>query len=172
MQKLFTVLLSVLVLGLGVGLAQTDADVSEEGVTIEIEREAGLDYDTSQFVGASLPLPLGLHYGIEDINLFGVNPDLRFRAVANLILTGNVALGVDAMFDITQIEDVIQLYGGPSLELGTTLSLSSPSIGLAAFAGAEYRFNRELGFYLELGSGINIPIAFLPRVSLGVNYHF
>lgn len=172
MKKLFAVLFSVLILGLGVGFAQTDADVSEEGVSVEIERQPGLDYDTSQFVGASLPLPVGLHYGLEDVALFGTTPDMRFRAVGNFIFTGNVALGVDAMFDITQIEDVIQLYGGPSLELGTTLALASPSIGLAAFAGGEYRFNRELGFYLELGSGINIPIAFLPRVSLGVNYHF
>lgn len=173
MQKLLAVAASVFLLTASAAFAQTDADVSEEGVTIEIERDSGLDYDTSQFVGASLPLPLGIHYGLEDVDLFGVSPDLRFRASGNFFFAGNIAFGVDAMFDITQIEDIIQIYGGPSLELGTVFPLN-PSIGLAVFAGGEYRFNRELGFFLELGSGINFSnlISFLPRVSLGVNYHF
>lgn len=172
MKKLLAAAASVFLLTAGAAFAQTDADVSEEGVTIEIERDSGLNYDTTQFVGASLPLPLGIHYGLENVDLFGAASDLRFRLSGNFLFTGNVTLGADAMFDITQIEDIIQLYGGPSLELGTTLSFASPSIGLGAFVGGEYRFNQELGFYVELGSGLAIPIVFVPRVSLGINYHF
>lgn len=172
MRKLLLAAAGVLVLATGAAFAQTDADVTDDGVTVSIERDSGLNYDTSQFVGASLPLPLGIHYGIEDVDLLGAASDLRFRLSGNFLFTGNVTLGADAMFDITQIEDIIQIYGGPSLELGTTLSFASPSIGLGAFVGGEYRFNRELGFYVELGSGIAIPIVFVPRVSVGVNYHF
>lgn len=170
MQKLFAVLLSVLVLGLGMGFAQTDADVSEEGVTIEIAPEEGVDFDTSQFVGASLPFPIGVHYGLEDVDLFGTNPDLRFRFSGN-ILTAGLSLGVDTLFDIAQLEDKIQLYGGPGLDLGTVLPLL-PSIGVSGILGGEYRFNRELGFYAELGTGISFPFVFAPRGALGVNYHF
>ena len=174
MKKLLAAAASVFLLTAGAAFAQTDADVTDDGVTVSIERDSGLNYDTSQFVGASLPVPLGIHYGLEDVDLFGLNPDLRFRAETDFIFTRNLSLGVDAMFDITQIEDVIQIYGGPSLNLGTTLSFASPSLGLAVFAGGEYRFNQELGFFLELGSGINFAniVAFQPRVSLGVNYHF
>ena len=166
MRKVLIAVVGALLLT-GVTFAQTDVDVD-----VDVEPQPGLEFDTTQFVGASLPLPLGIHYGLEDVELFGTNPDLRFRASGNFLFTGNLALGADVMFDIVQIEDAIQIYGGPSLELGTTLAFNSPSIGLAAFAGGEYRFNRELGFYVELGSGITIPFAFLPRVSVGVNYHF
>ena len=170
MQKLFAVLFSALILGLGVGFAQTDADVSEEGVSIEIAPEEGVEFDTTQFVGASLPFPIGIHYGLEDVELFGANPDLRFRFSGN-ILTANIGLGVDAMFDIAQLEDKIQLYGGPGLELGTVIPLV-PSFGLLGFVGGEYRFNEEFGFFAELGSGISVPLRPVIRGSLGVNYHF
>lgn len=170
MHKLFAVLLSVLVLGLGVGFAQTDADVSGEGVTIEIAPQAGVEFDTTQFVGGSLPFPIGVHYGLEDVDLFGVNPDLRFRFSGN-VLTGNIGLGLDAMFDIAQLEDKIQLYGGPALDLGTLIPLQ-PSFALSGFVGGEYRFNQEFGFFAELGTGISFPIDIALRGSLGINYHF
>lgn len=172
MKKLLAAAASVFLLTAGAAFAQTDADVTDDGVTVSIERDSGLNYDTSQFVGASLPLPLGIHYGIEDVDLLGAASDLRFRLSGNLLFAGNISLGADAMFDITQIEDIIQIYGGPSLELGTTIAFTSPTIGLGAFVGGEYRFNRELGFYVELGTGLAIPIEFVPRVSVGVNYHF
>ncbi len=170
MHKLFTVLLSVLVLGLDTGFAQTDADVSGEGVTIEIAPEAGVEFDTTQFVGGSLPFPLSIHYGLEDVDLFGTNPDLRFRFSGNLS-AADIKFGVDAMFDIAQLEDKIQLYGGPALELGTLIPIE-PSFGLVGFLGAEYRFNREIGFFAEVGTAINIPIDLVPRFALGANYHF
>lgn len=170
MHKLLAAVLSVFALGLGVSFAQTDADVTEEGVTVEIEAQEGVEFDTTQFAGASLPFPLGLHYGLEDVDLFGVNPDLRFRFSGN-ILTAGVSLGTDALFDIAQLEDNIQLYGGPGLDLGTVFPLL-PSIGVSGILGGEYRFNRELGFYAELGTGISFPFVFAPRGALGVNYHF
>ncbi len=170
MKKLFAVLLSVLVLGLGVSFAQTDADVSEEGVSVEISPEEGVDFDTSQFVGASLPFPIGVHYGFEEVPLLGLNPDLRFRFSGNFT-NRSLGLGVDAMFDIAQLEDNIQLYGGPGLDLGTVLPLS-PNIALSGFVGGEYRFNQEFGFFAELGSGISFPPDLLVRGSLGFNYHF
>ncbi len=170
MKKLFAVLLSVLVLGLGVSFAQTDADVSEEGVSVEIAPEDGVDFDTTQFVGASFPVPISVHYGFEDISLLGTTPDARFRFSGNL-LTGNVGLGADLMFNIAQLEDNIQLYGGPGFELGTLIPVD-PSFGLLGFVGGEYRYNRELGFFAELGSAINIPGKLNIRGSLGVNYHF
>lgn len=170
MQKLFAVLFSVLVLGLGVGFAQTDADVSEEGVSIEIAPEEGVEFDTTQFIGASFPFPTSLHYALEEVQLFGANPDLRFRFSGN-ILTSGLGLGVDALFDITQLEDNIQLYGGPAFDIGTVIPVA-PSFGLAGFVGGEYRFNSEIGFFAELGTGVNIPFVFAPRGVLGVNYHF
>ncbi len=170
MQKLFAVLLSVLVLGLGAGFAQTNADVSGEGVTIEIAPEAGVEFDTTQFVGLSAPNPFSAHYGLEDVDLFGTNPDLRFRFSGNPFAQ-DLKFGVDVMFDIAQLEDKIQLYGGPALELGTLLPLQ-PSFGLVGFIGAEYRFNREFGFFAEIGTSVNIPIKVVPRFALGANYHF
>ena len=170
MQKLFAVLLSVLVLGLGVSFAQTDADVSEEGVSVEIAPEEGVEFDTTQFVGGSLPFPLGVHYGLENVQLFGANPDLRFRFSGN-ILSADLSLGVDAMFDIAQLEDNIQLYGGPGLELGAVIPFV-PSFGLLGFVGGEYRFNEQFGFFAELGTGISVPLRPNVRGSLGVNYHF
>ncbi len=170
MKKLFAVLLSVLVMGLGLSFAQTDADVSEEGVSVEIAPEEGVDFDTTQFAGASLGFPGGLHYGLESVELFGLNPDLRFRLSGN-VLVPNVNLGVDAMFDIAQLDDNIQLYGGPSLELGTVFPVV-PSFGLVGFLGGEYRFNREIGFFAEAGTAISFPLNFLPRIGFGINYHF
>ncbi len=170
MKKLFAVLLSVLVLGLGVSFAQTDADVSEEGVSVEIAPEDGVDFDTTQFVGASLPFPAGVHYGFEEVPLLGLNPDLRFRFSGNLI-NRSLGVGVDALFDIAQLEDNIQLYGGPGLDLGTVFPLS-PNIALSGFVGGEYRFNSEFGFFAELGSGISFPLDLAARGSLGFNYHF
>lgn len=170
MRKLLVASFSVLLLGLGVGFAQTDADVSEEGVTIEIAPEEGVEFDTTQFVGLSGIYPLGVHYGLENVELFGTEPDLRFRFSGN-VFTSSLNLGVDALFDIAQLEDKIQLYGGPSLEIGAVLPLQ-PSFGLAGFVGAEYRFNREIGFFAELGSGITFPLRLAPRGALGFNYHF
>ncbi len=166
MRKLLATMAGMILLT-GVAFAQTDVDLN-----VNIEPQAGVEFDTTQFVGASLPLPLGLHYGLENVDLFGTNPDLRFRLSGDVIYTGNISLSADAMFDITQIENAIQIYGGPSLGLGTTFAFESPTISLAAFAGGEYRFNRELGFYVELGSGLTVPLKFEPRVSLGINYHF
>lgn len=169
MQKI-VVLLSVFVLGLGAGFAQTDADVSEEGVSVQIAPEEGVDFDTTQFVGLSLPFPLSVHYGLEDVELFGTSPDLRFRFSGNLA-AADIKFGVDAMFDIAQLEENIQLYGGPALELGTLIPIE-PSFGLVGFLGAEYRFNREIGFFAEVGTALNIPFNLVPRFALGANYHF
>ncbi len=170
MKKLLAAAASVFLLTAGAAFAQTDADVSEEGVTIEIERDSGLDYDTSQFVGIAVPFPASIFYGAENVDLFGVSPDLRFRFSGNFLGT-NIGVGADVLFDITQIEDVIQLYAGPSLELGTVFPIQ-PSFGVAAILGGEYRFNREFGFFGEVGTGVSFPLSFNPRFSLGVNYHF
>lgn len=170
MRKLLVASFSVLLLGLGVSFAQTDADVSEEGVTIEIAPEEGVEFDTTQFVGLAIPFPASIYYGLEDVDLFGTSPDLRFRFSGNLLGT-NIAFGTDVLFDIVQLEENIQLYGGPSLELGTVFPVA-PSFGLAGLLGGEYRFNRELGLFAEVGTGISFPFNINPRFSLGVNYHF
>jgi len=170
MRKLLVASFGVLLLGLGTGLAQTDADVTEEGVTVEIEAQEGVEFDTTQFAGVSLPFPASIHYGLENVDLFGTNPNLRFRFSGNLLGT-NIAFGTDVLFDIAQLEENIQLYGGPGLELGTVFPVV-PSFGLIGLVGGEYRFNRELGFYAELGTGISFPLFLAPRGSLGVNYHF
>lgn len=170
MRKLLVASFGVVLLGLGMGFAQTDADVTEEGVTVEIEAQEGVEFDTNNFVGIMGPVPFGLLYGIENVQLFGAEPDLRFRTSGNFV-TGRLTLGVDALFDITQLEENIQLYGGPSLDLGTVIPLV-PSFGLSGFVGGEYRFNRELGFFAEIGSGISFPIGFDVRGAAGINYHF
>jgi len=170
MRKLLVTLLSVFTLGLGLAFAQTDVDTTEEGVVVEIEAQEGVEFDTTQFVGIALPFPLSVHYGLEDVQLFGTEPDLRFRFSGN-VLVPNVSLGIDTLFDIATLEENIQIYGGPGLELGTVFPVI-PSFGLVGLLGGEYRFNRELGFFLDVGTGISFPFNFLPRFAFGANYHF
>ncbi len=176
MNKLRVTLLSLLLLGMSATFAQEDttveAEASEEGVEVVVAVEAaeGVEFDTTQFVGASVPFPLSAHYGVENVQLFGTEPDLRFRLSGNF-LAASLNLGVDALFDIAQLEDNIQLYGGPGLELGTVFPVV-PSFGLVGILGGEYRFNREIGIFAELGTGVSVPFFFSPRASLGVNYHF
>lgn len=176
MKKLLITAMSVFVIGMGVGFAQTEVeveapevDVEGGGLSVEIAPEAGVDFDTGNYIGASLPFPISLHYAIENAQLLGATPDLRFRFSGN-ILTAGVGLGIDALFDIAQLEENIQLYGGPAFDLGTVFV--SPSFGLGGLVGGEYRFNREIGFFAELGTSINIPFLFTPRGLVGVNYHF
>lgn len=178
MYKLLFTLMSIFVLGLGSTFAQEDTtietDVSEEGaeVVVSVEAAEGVDFDTNSYVGASVPLPLGFstHYGLENVQLFGVEPDLRFRLSGD-VAASSVNLGIDTLFDIAQLEENIQLYGGPGLELGTVFPLV-PSFGLVGILGGEYRFNREIGFFAELGTNIRVPLDLRPRAALGVNYHF
>lgn len=176
MQKRVATLLSILMLGLGMAFAQedttVDAEASEEGVEVVVAVEAaeGVDFDTTQFIGASVPFPASLHYGLENVQLFGAQPDLRFRFSGN-VFTSRLGVGVDALFDIATLEENIQLYGGPSLDLGTVFPLQ-PSFAFAGFVGGEYRFNREIGFFAEIGTGIQFPFNLDPRGALGVNYHF
>ncbi len=169
MRKLFVAMVGALLL-MGIAFAQTNANVGKNGVSVQIAPEKGVSFDTTQFVGLSAPAPFSVLYGLENVDLFGVNPDLRFRFSGNPF-AADLKFGVDAMFDIAQIEDNIQLYAGPSLELGTVLPLN-PSFGLVGFAGAEYRFNREIGFFAEVGTAVNIPLKVVPRFALGANYHF
>lgn len=177
MKKLLITAMSVFVIGMGAGFAQTEVeveapevDVEGGGLSVEIAPEEGVEFDTTQFVGISLPFPASIHYGLEDVQLFGASPDLRFRFSGNLLGT-NIAFGTDVLFDIAQLDQNIQLYGGPSLELGTIFPVL-PSFTFAGLVGGEYRFNRELGLYAELGTGISFPFIIAPRGSLGVNYHF
>jgi hypothetical protein len=175
MQKRIVALLSLLAL-LGVAFAQEDttveAEVTEEGaeVVVAVEAAPGVEFDTTQFVGAALPFPASLHYGLKDVQLFGAQPDLRFRFSGNII-TRRLGVGVDALFDIATLEENIQLYGGPSLDLGTVIPVQ-PSFAFSGFLGGEYRFNREIGIFAEIGTGIQFPFEFDPRGALGFNYHF
>lgn len=174
MHKLLIAVLSVFALGLGMSFAQTDADVTEEGVTVEIEAQEGVDFDTSSYVGASFGYPLAFYYGLEDG--FREGADLRFRASTFFV---DFSIGADVLFDISQLEDNIQLYGGGGINLSSLfLGGGSFGVGLTGVLGGEYRFNRELGIFAELGGGVNIypggvlPIVPIPRGALGVNYHF
>ena len=172
MRKLLVASLGVLFLGFGMSLAQTNANVSGQTATVTIAPQAGTNFDTTQNVGASIPFPLSVHYTAENAQLFGATPDLRFSLSGNFLAT-SLNLGVDALFTITQLDQNIVLYGGPGLQLGTVFPVN-PNIGLVGFLGGEYRFNREIGFFAELGSSINISkiFSFQPRGVLGFNYHF
>lgn len=176
MSKFLLTLMSILVLAFGTSFAQEDTtietDVSDDGaeVVVAVEAAEGVDFDTGQFVGIAGPFPLSVLYGLENVQLFGTEPDLRFRLSGDLTVP-NFNLGVDALFDIAQLEQNIQLYGGPGLELGAIFPLQ-PAFGLVGVLGGEYRFNRELGFFAELGTSLSVPIDLRPRGALGVNYHF
>ena len=169
MRKLLVAIVGALLLT-GVAFAQTDADTSGDTVSVTIAPQDGTDFDTTQNVGASIPFPLGIHYTIENAQLFGATPDLRFGLTGNFLAT-TLSLDVDALFTITQLDQNIVLYGGPGLQLGTVFPVS-PSFGLTGFLGGEYRFNREIGFYAELGTSVSVPFTFQPRGVLGFNYHF
>jgi hypothetical protein len=174
MRKLLVTLLSLLVLGTGAALAQedTDVDVSEEGVVVAIEAAEGVDFDTTQYVGAALGYPFTFHYGIED--LISEGADLRIRLSS---LFYDLTLGADVLFDITQLESNIQLYGGGGLGFSTVFG-AGLGVTLNGLVGGEYRFNRELGLFAEIGAGYTFgqfvtPLGnFYPRGALGVNYHF
>ncbi len=176
MKKLFAVLLSVLVLGLGVSFAQTDVEVEtpdvevEPGsVSVDIAPEGGVDFDTSQYLGVSLPLPFSIYYGLEDVALLGgEGSDIRFHTGLYLL---SFNLGADVLFDITQIGENIQLYGGGGLEVGTAV-LVPVTVSANGIFGGEYRYNQEFGIFGELGAGINFPFVVAPRLTGGVNYHF
>ena len=171
MRKLLVAVVGTLLLT-GVAFAQTDADASGDTVSVTVAPQEGTDFDTTQNVGASIPFPLGVHYTIENAQLFGATPDLRISLSGNFLNT-SLNLGVDALFTITQLDQNIVLYGGPGLQLGTVFPVN-PNIGLVGLLGGEYRFNREIGFFAELGSSINISsiFSFQPRGQLGFNYHF
>ena len=169
MRKLLVAVVGALLLT-GVAFAQTDADTSGDTVSVTIAPQEGTDFDTTQNVGASIPFPLSVHYTIENAQLFGATPDLRFGLSGNFLST-SLSLDVDALFTITQLDQNIVLYGGPGLQLGTVFPVS-PSFGLTGFLGGEYRFNREIGFYAELGTSVSVPFTFQPRGVLGFNYHF
>lgn len=145
-------------------------EVTDSAVVVEIPLEEGVDFGTTQYAGASIGLPGGIHYGLRDVDLFGLQPDLRFRLSGNLIGL-SVVLGADALFDIAQVEENIQLYGGGGAELGTSLLLI-PTIGIHGLVGAEYRINQDFGLFGEAGSGLEFPFIFTPRFTGGVNYHF
>lgn len=176
MKKLLITVMSVFVIGLGVGFAQTDVEVEAPEVevepgslSVEIAPEEGVDFGTSQYIGASLPLPLSVYYGIEDVGfLGGEGSDLRFHTGLYLL---SFNLGVDALFDITQLGENIQLYGGGGLEIGTAI-LVPVTVSANGIFGGEYRFNQEIGIFGELGAGINYPFLVTPRITGGVNYHF
>ena len=169
MRKLLVAVAGALLLT-GVAFAQTNVDTSGDTVGVTVAPQAGVDFDTTQNVGASIPFPLSVHYTIENAQLFGATPDLRIRASGNFLAT-SLNLGVDALFTISQLDQNIVLYGGPGLELGTVFPVK-PSFGLVGFLGGEYRFNREIGFFAELGSKVTIPLNFEPRGVIGFNYHF
>jgi len=176
MRKLLVASFSVLLLGLGAGFAQTDVEVEtpevevEPGsVSVEIAPEEGVDFGTSQYIGLSLPLPFSVYYGLEDVAfLGGEGSDLRFHTGLYLL---SFNLGADVLFDITQIGENIQLYGGGGLEVGTAVFVPI-TVSANGIFGGEYRFNSEIGIFGELGAGINFPFLVTPRITAGVNYHF
>ena len=164
MKKLFAVLLSVLVLGLGVSFAQTDADVSEEGVSVEIAPEEGVDFR---------------HHPVHRcFASLSHRPSLRSRrcrslrcAIPTCVSASRVTslprvyrLGCRRLcltslnWKTTSSSTVVR-----ALALAAPLSRLSPSFALSGFVGGEYRFNRELGFFAELGTGISV-IPFRPDI--------
>lgn len=167
MRNFFTLLLVALLLG-GVALAQDDA-----ATTIDLEPEADF-YGTTQWAGVSLGYPSSIYYGLNDV--FG-DADLRFRLSSRYY---DFAIGVDALYDITRIEDVpVNVYGGGGPNIGFGF-FGAFGIGLSGVIGAEYRITEEFGAFLEIGGGytfyfgsnLAIPSLDFLRSSLGVNYHF
>lgn len=167
MRKLFILLLTSFFLA-GVAFAQDDA-----ATTVDLDPEADF-YGTTQWVGVSLGYPSSLYYGLNDV--FG-DADLRFRLSSRYY---DFAIGVDALYDITRIEDVpINIYagGGPNIGFGF---FGAFGLGLSGVIGGEYRITEEFGAFLEIGggytfyfgSGFVVPGLDFLRSSLGVNYHF
>lgn len=170
MRKLL-VAASVLLLTAGMALAQeedTEVNLDDEPSDIVIEANPDVDYETDNYVGVTLGYPFAFNYGFEE--LLGDGTDLRLQATSYFY---NFTIGADVLFDLAQLEDVIQIYGGGGVAVGSTF-VGGFNATVSGLVGGEYRFNEQLGVFLEAGAGFSVIPApvFSPRGGIGVNYHF
>jgi hypothetical protein len=202
MHRLSVVILTILALSLGAAMAQqitTPPDPTDEEVEVDVfAPQVVITPPRTNWAGASLginPLISG-YFGIP--GLIG-DIDVRFRAGLNFLGGFGFNAGADALFNITTLDEInVYAGGGPSLSYSTwswgvpgfaVVDVTSFGIGLSGLAGAEYRLDRNLGLFGELGLGlqyVSVSGAFDPavpapvisgigadiRVAAGVNFHF
>lgn len=174
MRKLLIVLLAAL-LASGAAFAQDDVDVDVD-VEGDLDMNMRVEYATTQWAGVALGYPFTFYYGVEDVFQ---DADIRARLSSYLF---DVSVGADVLFDITTLEELpVTVYAGGGPNIGLAFGFGNAvGIGLSGVVGAEYRFDEQIGAFLDVGAGatfyfgdaITLPSFFAPRGALGVNFHF
>ena len=174
MRRLSVLLLAALLLSVGTAFAQTDQTVTVAGDLTD-------PVDDTYWIGLSLGFPLGgsVHFGIND--LLGNAIDTRFNASFS---GSQVAIGANAVFDFAINTNLpLEVYAavGPTLVFGDNedvgdLDNDGSGFGIAALAGAEYRFT-NIGFqpggaFFEIGPFFGFDFDSRLAARLGINYHF
>lgn len=172
MRKLFALLVAV-ALASGAALAQD----TETDIDVDVDTNLfSVDYGTTQWAGVALGYPFAVYYGVEDVFQ---DADVRGRLSTSFF---DVTVGGDVLFDITELEDVpVTIYGGGGPNVSIAF-FGGFGFGLSGVVGAEWRFDEQIGAFLDVGVGYTfyigsdldlVPLAGLsPRGALGVNFHF
>jgi hypothetical protein len=144
-------------------------------------------YNTSQYAGAVLGVPLTAHYGISDLIWQGT--DVRFRvSIVPLFTLTSVSVGADVLTELTTFDDAgrFVLYGGGGPNVGFA-SFSGVASGFYAdvtgLLGVDWRFAEDLSVFVETGAGVGYGAAgfmganlgglmFAFRGGLGLLFHF
>ena len=130
-------------------------------------------YDTTQYAGGSIGLPITGYYGVSDM-LFE-DSDVRFRVGVLPFFLSYVNIGADVLFPLATLDDAgdFTLYagGGPSIGFGFAGFFYAD---LTVLAGVDYRINDQISVFGEAGGGIGFGGVVLPayRGALGVLFHF
>lgn len=142
-------------------------------------------YDTSQYAGAALGLPITGYYGLSDL-LFE-NTDVRARLSVWPLGALFVSVGADVLVPITAFDDAgsFVLYGGggPSVGFTSLLGTSGLYVDVTGVIGANFRFSDQYSLFLDVGGGfgygrVATPLGsaggFLPayRGAVGFLFHF
>ncbi len=137
-------------------------------------------YDTTQYAGGAIGLPITGYYGVSDLLFEG--SDLRFRVGFMPFWLSSVTVGADILFPLATLDDAgdFNLYAGGGPSLGFGLGIFGGFYGdLTGVVGVDYRINDQLSVFGEGGVGVAFRsaagvggVGVAPRGALGVLFHF
>jgi hypothetical protein len=112
-------------------------------------------YDTTQYAGAALGLPITGYFGVNDLLWQGT--DVRFRAGIWPLGALAVTVGADVLAELTAFDDAgrFVLYGGggPSVGFASYLGAGGLYADVIALLGVSFRFAEEYSVFVEAGGG-------------------